>query len=128
VTGTAGVWFKIAEVDEKDMLSETQQRMDAALVDWAQRIPVHQIPYVLVFLAGRLLAEAPTGDHSERNNSSTMAPTNLLTAAEIAERFSLPESWIRAEERAGRIPGVRAGKYVRFKLNDVERVLTERKR
>jgi hypothetical protein len=42
--------------------------------------------------------------------------------------LSLPESWIRAEERAGRIPGIRAGKYVRFKLSDVEQVLAERKR
>ena len=28
-------------------------------------------------------------------------------------------------ERVGRIPGIRTGKYVRFKLSDVERALTE---
>ncbi len=34
----------------------------------------------------------------------------------------MPESWVRTEERAGRLPGIRLGKYVRFKLGEVERV------
>jgi excisionase family DNA binding protein len=38
----------------------------------------------------------------------------LLTAAEIAERLSVPESWVRQEARADRIPHVRLGRYVRF--------------
>jgi excisionase family DNA binding protein len=109
-------------------MTEMQERIDAAVVDWAMRIPLDQIPYVLVFLAGRLLAEGTAGNHRERNGSSATVPVKLLTAGEIAERLSLPESWIRAEERAGRIPGIRAGKYVRFKLSDVEQVLAERKR
>jgi hypothetical protein len=32
----------------------------------------------------------------------------LLTAAEVAERLSVPESWVRAETRAGRIPHFRS--------------------
>ncbi|MGH7815554.1 MAG: hypothetical protein ACREQI_16320 [Candidatus Binataceae bacterium] len=35
---------------------------------------------------------------------------------------------MRNEERRGRIPGVRLGKYVRFRASEVERALTERAR
>jgi excisionase family DNA binding protein len=38
----------------------------------------------------------------------------LETAAEIAERLSVPESWVRAETRAERMPHVRLGKYRRY--------------
>jgi hypothetical protein len=35
---------------------------------------------------------------------------------------------VRTEERAGRIPSFRLGRYVRFRLMDVERSLAERGR
>jgi excisionase family DNA binding protein len=38
----------------------------------------------------------------------------LLTAAEVAERLNVPESWVRQESREGRMPHVRLGRYVRF--------------
>jgi excisionase family DNA binding protein len=101
-----------------------QERKDATM-EWAKRVPVDQIPGVLVFLAGRLLAESHA-DHNNESSGSAAESEKLLTAGELAERLSLPESWIRSEERAGRIPGIRAGKYVRFKLTDVERALGER--
>jgi excisionase family DNA binding protein len=53
---------------------------------------------------------------------------NFLRADVLAERLGVPESWVRTEERAGRIPSVRLGRYVRFKLSDVEHALAERKR
>jgi excisionase family DNA binding protein len=109
-------------------MTEMPRGMDAAAVDWAKRIPVVQIPCVLVYLAGRLLAEGSPDNHRDHDVPSASVPDKLLTAGEIADHLSLPESWIRGEERAGRIPGVRAGKYVRFKLSDVERALAERKR
>ena len=105
-----------------------QEKMDAAVVDWARRIPADQIPAVLTFLAARLLTEGCADRNGERIGTSAAESEKLITAGELAERLSLPESWIRSEERAGRIPGIRAGKYVRFKLNDVERALTERPR
>jgi excisionase family DNA binding protein len=55
------------------------------------------------------------------------AEQTLLTASQLAKRLNLPESWLRTEERAGRIPSVRAGRYVRFKLADVEAALARRK-
>ena len=105
-----------------------QARIDAAVVDWARCIPVEQIPAVLTFLSARLLAEGCAGRNSEHNGASARDAEKLLTAEELAKRLGVPESWVRTEERLRRIPSVRAGKYVRFKLNDVERALAERQR
>jgi excisionase family DNA binding protein len=38
----------------------------------------------------------------------------LLVAKEVAERLSVPTSWVRAETRAGRMPHVRLGRYRRY--------------
>jgi excisionase family DNA binding protein len=38
----------------------------------------------------------------------------LLTAAEVAERLSVPESWVRQETRAGRLPCLELGRYRRY--------------
>jgi excisionase family DNA binding protein len=104
------------------------QGIDAAVAEWAKRIPVHQIPLVLAFLSARLLTEYGSSCTCEHSDESARDAGNLLTAGEVAERLGVPESWVRTEERAGRIPGVRLGKYVRFKLSDVERTLAERSR
>src|SRR5258708_40143099 len=109
-------------------MTDTQQTMDAAVVDWALRIPVDRIPCVLAFLSARLLAERDARGHLDRNGASAPESDKLLTAGELAEHLGVPESWVRTEERAGRIPGVRLGKYVRFKLRDVERTLAARSR
>jgi excisionase family DNA binding protein len=101
--------------------------MDAAVVEWAGRIPVDQIPSVVAFLFARLVAEGSASRNSEHKGSSAHDAQKLLTAGELAERLNLPESWIRKEERLGRIPSVRAGKYVRFRLSDVEQALAERR-
>ena len=99
-----------------------------AVAEWAKRIPVHQIPLVLAFLSARLLTEGVPSHGCEHNGESARDAENLLTAGELAARLGVPESWVRTEERAGRIPSVRLGKYVRFKLSDVERTLAERSR
>jgi excisionase family DNA binding protein len=84
-------------------------------------LPVEKISAVIALLATRLIEQAGNGAHEHRAAGS--APANLLTAGELAERLNLPESWIRSEERLGRIPSIRAGKYVRFKLTEVEPAL-----
>ena len=38
----------------------------------------------------------------------------LLDAGQAAAILNLPQSWVAAEARAGRIPHVRLGRYVRF--------------
>jgi excisionase family DNA binding protein len=96
--------------------------MDVAVVEWARRIPVDQIPAVLAFLTARLLGESGTC----RNGESASSADNLLTASELAGRLKVPESWVRAEGRARKIPSFRLGRYIRFRLSDVERALSER--
>ena len=44
----------------------------------------------------------------------------LLTAAEIAERLNVPKGWPLEQARAGTIPHVKLGRYVRFVWADVE--------
>jgi excisionase family DNA binding protein len=105
-----------------------EERIDAAVMDWARRVPVDQIPCVVAFLSARLLAEGGSNRSCEHNGETARDAKNLLRAGELAERLNVPESWVRTEERARRIPSIRLGKYVRFKLNDVERTLAERKR
>jgi excisionase family DNA binding protein len=105
-----------------------EARMDAAIVEWVRRVPVDQIPCVLAFLAARLLSEGHAARNSEGAGSGASEPQKLLTARELSEHLGVPESWVRTEERLARIPGVRLGKYVRFKLSEVEQALAERKR
>jgi excisionase family DNA binding protein len=38
----------------------------------------------------------------------------LLSAGEVAERLSVPESWVRQETRAGRMPCLALGRYRRY--------------
>jgi len=43
----------------------------------------------------------------------------LLTAAEVAELLSVPESWVRRETRAGRLPCLELGRYRRYERQAV---------
>jgi len=45
--------------------------------------------------------------------------TDLLTAAELAERLKLPISWVYEQSRQGKIPTHRMGRYLRFRLQEV---------
>lgn len=44
----------------------------------------------------------------------------LLTAADVADLLSVPTGWIYQEARAGRLPNVRCGRYVRFRREAIE--------
>ena len=50
----------------------------------------------------------------------------LLDAPELAKRLGVPESWVREQARIGKLPFIRLGHYVRFRLEEVERYLAER--
>lgn len=43
----------------------------------------------------------------------------LLDPEELAERLKVPLSWVYESSRTGKIPTVRIGRYVRFRLVDV---------
>lgn len=49
----------------------------------------------------------------------------LLDAAELAERWNVPASWIREATRAGKIPCVRLGRYVRYRAETCDAWLEE---
>ena len=54
------------------------------------------------------------------------AASKLLGARELAELFGVPESWVREQARLGNLPSFKLGHYVRFRLEEVERFLTQR--
>jgi excisionase family DNA binding protein len=43
----------------------------------------------------------------------------LLTAAEVADRLGVPESWVREQTRANKIPHVTLGRYRRYEWEAV---------
>jgi excisionase family DNA binding protein len=51
----------------------------------------------------------------------------LLDAKELAERLNVPPGWPLEQARAGTIPHVRLGRYVRFEWEDVAEWLASRK-
>jgi excisionase family DNA binding protein len=51
----------------------------------------------------------------------------LLIAFEVAERLNVPESWVRAETRADRLPHVQLGRYRRYDWPAVVAWLEERR-
>jgi hypothetical protein len=113
---------RLAAVAERNSIHQN----DPVIVEWASRITLDQIPGLLLVLASRWLIETT----AKANEQDTIAgsPPNLVTAGELARHLNLPESWVRTEERLGRIPSVRLGKYVRFRLSEVERTLAQKPR
>ena len=74
-------------------------------------------------LEGALLAlilSQHRGAHDNHNE------TGLLDAPELAKRFGVPETWVREQARLGKLPFIRLGHYVRFRLEEVDRFLAER--
>lgn len=52
----------------------------------------------------------------------------LLDAAEVAELLHVPETWVRETTRAGHLPHVRLGRYVRYRHDDLVSWLETRSR
>ena len=63
---------------------------------------------------------------SQRNGGYPSNTSSLLGAPELAKRFGVPETWVREQARLGKLPFIRLGHYVRFRLEEVERYLAER--
>jgi excisionase family DNA binding protein len=74
-------------------------------------------------LTTQLLDRKPAG----AEGSATAPITNpLLDAKEMARLLGVHESWVRTEQRAGRIPFVQVGRYVRFDPAEVQAAIAER--
>ncbi|WP_369075899.1 helix-turn-helix domain-containing protein [Nocardioides renjunii] len=57
--------------------------------------------------------------HVEKGAEERPAIERLLTAMEVAEQLSVPESWLYGAARRGVFPAVKVGRYVRFRQEDV---------
>ena len=66
------------------------QQTNPALVEWAGRISLDQIPGLLLFLAARWLTE--TNAKAKEENGPPDSAENLLTAGDLAKHLHLPES------------------------------------
>jgi excisionase family DNA binding protein len=51
----------------------------------------------------------------------------LLTAKEVAELLSVPESWVREATRGGRLPYLALGRYRRYEREAIEAWLAEKR-
>jgi excisionase family DNA binding protein len=65
---------------------------------------------------GALVSGGPTG---ELPSSVPRGPQRLVDAAAAGELLGVPASWVLAQARAGRIPHVRLGRYVRFEPEEL---------
>ena len=65
------------------------------------------------------LAESWGASHETGNPLQILSSESLLTAAEMAERFSMDATWFLTHARESRIPHVRLGKYVRFDPGEI---------
>jgi excisionase family DNA binding protein len=99
----------------------------AALPDarWALTLPIERVPAALAALAA--LQGALAARLLEQGNGSVnvSAPSNLVDVPTLAAHLGVHQSLVRTAARAGRIPSVRVGRYVRFRVSDVERALAE---
>lgn len=69
------------------------------------------------------VSDAADGSRALNNRPE---PEPLVDAKEMARRLDVHESWIRTEQRAGRIPFVQIGRYIRFRPAEVVSALKNR--
>lgn len=50
----------------------------------------------------------------------------FISLHELSQQLGLPVSWLRDEAKAGRIPSLKTGRRLMFRVDDVERELAER--
>lgn len=75
------------------------------------------------FERGRKIFPAHNGQTGLGSNAE-----RILTAEQAQAETGIPSSWFLESARQGKIPHVRAGKYVRFQLSEVLKVLEVRRR
>jgi excisionase family DNA binding protein len=58
----------------------------------------------------------------------TVATDVLLTPDDLAAKFNVRKTWIYIKVESGELPHVRLGRYLRFRLVDVEAYLRAQRR
>lgn len=89
------------------------------------RCPLCQQPMILTQgPAGAIvvlrLRVPPVQDPRRPAEPGAVVVSPLLDAKQAATLLNVPASWVAAEARAGRIPHVRLGRYVRFDADELQ--------
>lgn len=84
-------------------------------------VPSHVLPAVSVAV-GCFFCE------NAAREGQTVTTSRLLDAKAASELLAVPPSWLLAQARAGTVPHVRLGKYVRFVEADIEEWIESVKR
>jgi excisionase family DNA binding protein len=94
---------KLADDQVRDALKQIAER-ESALKSLESQILWH------------LLAERTAGENKD-------GFPKLLNASQLAEHLGVPESWVREQARLGKLPSIKLGHYIRFRLDDVQQYL-----
>ena len=95
----------------------------------ATGLPRSAIAALLVRIAavqGALAARLAGPDADVACAPEPSAMSELVDVKEMARRLDVHESWVRTEQRAGRIPCVKVGRYPRFHPAEVEAAIAQR--
>ena len=96
------------------------------LADGLTRAELATLLEQLKGLEGRVMARLLLGATEQPTATRATADVRLLTAKQVAACLEVKESWVQSEARANRIPKRMVGRYVRFELGEVRRVLEQR--
>jgi excisionase family DNA binding protein len=94
----------VNEADDHDEGDELFRLIAKAKHRWEEQPQFHALPGVPF-----------PGDPAARAG----ARGRLLSASEVAEFLHVSPSWVYSETRAGRIPHVRIGRYVRYRYSSI---------
>jgi excisionase family DNA binding protein len=61
-----------------------------------------------------------------RRTASAASPARLLEAEDVAGLLGMTTDWVYREVRAGRLPHIRLGRYVRFRRESIDAWLDAR--
>ena len=127
----------IAVAPEAGLLLQSKYDLDQLLADSSKIavLPVESLPEVLAQVVSRigqlkqfegtllsiLFRHRTMGSRTEADDA------RLLSAQEVAKLFDVPESWVREQARAGNLPAIRLGHYVRFQPQEIARFVANRR-
>ena len=63
-----------------------------------------------------------------RADADPTAPTEIITASEVAALLRMTPAWVYAETRRNRIPHMRLGRYFRYRRSTIEAWMGELER
>ena len=81
----------------------------------------------LAAILAPIVKEAVREALASKRNGNGDSPT-LLSSAQVAKLWNVPRTWIEEAGRKGSLPRVEIGAYVRFKSEDIEKFIAEKRK